>query len=208
MPSSFQRRTRPCSLPGTDGAEFHRPVSCSSKCLAYPQSGACGSRQLPHPIQLEMQLSASCRSKFIRLFFPRGIFLVEALDPAVLEKSAKRAVKGARAQRDPAVAEGFNILHQRVPVAGLRGQAHQDQQDRLSQGFSLPAVTSLCYMSHDDILKQAGNDCQADLIAIDQESRARTFSLNAFPSTRFPASFACTAFITTPICFGEVTPVS
>src|SRR5258707_7293421 len=37
---------------------------------------------------------------------------------------------------------------------------------------------------------------------------ARTFSLRAFPSTRLPASLACVAFITTPICLADVTPVS
>ncbi len=39
-------------------------------------------------------------------------------------------------------------------------------------------------------------------------SRARTFSLSSLPSTRLPASFAWAAFITTPICFTVVTPVS
>src|SRR5205823_5944244 len=40
------------------------------------------------------------------------------------------------------------------------------------------------------------------------ERRALTLSLNDFPSTVFPVSRACVAFITTPICFSEVTPVS
>ena len=39
-------------------------------------------------------------------------------------------------------------------------------------------------------------------------SRALTFSLSDFPSTVLPASFAWAAFMTTPICFNEVTPVS
>src|SRR5580698_3291417 len=40
------------------------------------------------------------------------------------------------------------------------------------------------------------------------DNRARTFSLSALPSTRLPASLACAAFITRPICFCEVAPVS
>src|SRR5918994_1503021 len=36
----------------------------------------------------------------------------------------------------------------------------------------------------------------------------RTLSLRAFPSTRLPASLACAAFITAPICFADVAPVS
>src|ERR1035437_1948640 len=40
------------------------------------------------------------------------------------------------------------------------------------------------------------------------ESLDLTLSLSAFPSTVFPVSFACTAFITTPICLMEVAPVS
>ena len=39
-------------------------------------------------------------------------------------------------------------------------------------------------------------------------SLAFTFSLTSFPSTVFPASAVCTAFITSPICFAEVAPVS
>src|SRR6185312_6827282 len=39
-------------------------------------------------------------------------------------------------------------------------------------------------------------------------SLAFTLSLNIFPSIVLPASFACAAFITTPICLSDVAPVS
>ena len=40
------------------------------------------------------------------------------------------------------------------------------------------------------------------------ESLAFTFSLRIFPSTVLPASFACAALMTMPICFEAVAPVS
>ena len=40
------------------------------------------------------------------------------------------------------------------------------------------------------------------------ESLAFTFSLSILPSIVFPASFACAAFITRPICFTDVAEVS
>src|SRR4029077_16120518 len=40
------------------------------------------------------------------------------------------------------------------------------------------------------------------------ESLDLTLSLSVLPSTVLPANFACTAFITTPICLMEAAPVS
>ncbi len=56
---------------------------------------------------------------------------------------------------------------------------------------------------HDDNRRPSKGFCQ-----LSYANLALIRSLNAFPSTRFPASFPCAVFITNPICFAEVAPVS
>jgi hypothetical protein len=76
-------------------------------------------------------LPVTHRSELIGLFLPGGIVLLETLDPTILQEPAEGSVESSRAQPNAAAAEGFDVLHQAVPVARFFGQAQQDQQNRL-----------------------------------------------------------------------------
>jgi len=58
-----------------------------------------------------MEVFPAKRTKFISLFFPGRISLIEALDPRILKKPSQGSIQGASAQPYSAFAEQFNILH-------------------------------------------------------------------------------------------------
>src|SRR5579864_3244208 len=107
-----------------------------------PRSDArrCRASKLSHTFQLRSQLLTACASQFVDLFLSGSIIELEALDPKILQKPAERSIEGSRAQPDAPIAEGFNVLHQAVAVAGLLRQAQQDQQYRFSEGFTCSLI--------------------------------------------------------------------
>src|SRR4029077_15823835 len=92
--------------------------------------------------------------------------------------------------------DGLAGLESQVCVGGAQHDAqHQAEQDR-SPGK----------LTHLHALRYEGLELR--LLRGRHESLDLTLSLSDFPSTVFPVSFDCTAFITTPICLMEVAPVS
>src|SRR5215468_410697 len=92
-------------------------------------------RQLSHPFQLRMQLFTARGSQLVSLFLSGSIVLLETLDPKILQEPAERSIEGSRAQPNAPIAEGFNVFHQAVAMAGFLRQAQQDQQNRFGEGF-------------------------------------------------------------------------
>jgi hypothetical protein len=99
-----------------------------------------------------LQIAASERSEAVGLFAARGVLVGEALNPFVFEEPMERAVERAGAKADAAVAQAFGVLEDGVAVAGLGGEAKEDEQDGLAYGrlhiFSLD-------MSSGDMLRQS-----------------------------------------------------
>jgi hypothetical protein len=82
------------------------------------------------------------------LFLPRSVFLFETLDPQIFEKPAKSPVQRACAQTHSTIAERFNVLDQRIPVARLVRKTQKNQEDRLREWSAISRIQLLSDMSH------------------------------------------------------------
>jgi hypothetical protein len=81
-----------------------------------------------------LQSAAAERGEAIGLASPGGVVFLEALDPAIVEQAAERAVERAGAEHDAAGAYFLDIFEDGISVARVFGQAEQDEQDRFSEG--------------------------------------------------------------------------
>ena len=91
--------------------------------------------------------------------------------------------------------------HPRAKTQVKIGRSQNDRHDQADQHRAereLPHVGLLGHVRL-ELLSGCGRS---------HASRDLTFSLIDLPSTILPFSLACAAFITTPICLTEVTPVS
>ena len=79
-----------------------------------------------HAIQLLLKLFVPFQSQPVCLFLSGRVFLLEPLDPLIIEKPSESPEQSPCAQPDAAIAESFNILHQGIAVARLVYQAHKD----------------------------------------------------------------------------------
>ena len=94
-----------------------------------------GARQVLQPIQFELQLFSSGRCEPVRLFIARGVFQLESLDPAILEEPSESAEERAGAQADASLADRFDIFDQRITMTRRLRETHQDEKNRLRDGF-------------------------------------------------------------------------
>jgi len=76
-------------------------------------------------LNLLLQLFSSGRGQSVGLFFTRGVWLFEALDPLIFEQSAQSAVQRTGAHADAAAAQRFNVFQKRVAVPGLIRETQQ-----------------------------------------------------------------------------------
>ena len=90
-----------------------------------------GAREVLQPIQFELQLFSSGRGEPVRLLVARGVFELEALDPAILEEPPESAEQRAGAQADAAFADHFDIFDQGITVARHFRETHEDVQHGL-----------------------------------------------------------------------------
>ena len=93
--------------------------------------------------------------------------------------------------------DGHARLQAQVGVGRAQHGGHHQAEQHRAQG-ELAHVGLVRHVGPEFLFGLRGRHWSCDL----------TFSLSAFPSTVLPASLACAAFITTPICLIEVTPVS
>ena len=121
VPARIQEQTEPVSPSHNASLAFSRANPARVSCFMRSSS--------------DLQLPAARRRQPIGLLLARGVFLLEALDPAVLEQPPQRAKQRAGAHADAAAAQYLDVLDQRVAVAGMIGQAGENQQDRLGEGL-------------------------------------------------------------------------
>ena len=101
------------------------------------------SRANPARVNCFMRSNSSCNclrpaavSRYA-CFWRDGIFLLEALDPAIFKQAPQSAKQRAGAHADAAAAQQLNIFDQGVAVAGVSGQAGEDQQDGFGERLRL-----------------------------------------------------------------------
>ncbi len=86
------------------------------------------------------------------MLVPRCIFLLEALDPFIIEEPTNCAVERSGAEADAAVAESFDIFHEGVSVPRLAREAGENQEDRLGERLCACFRRIGSNMSHNDML--------------------------------------------------------
>jgi hypothetical protein len=108
-------------------------------------------------VQLPPQLGAAGGGQTIQLLVTGRIGGRGPIDPAVFEQPPERSVHRPGAQTDAAVAQRFDVLHEPVPVAGLRGETQEDPEGRLTERLDPFGIASCDDVSHDDILRKPHN---------------------------------------------------
>jgi hypothetical protein len=116
---------------------------------------------LLHAGHFLLKIAAPQGREAIGLLAARAVFVFEAFDPAVFEEAAQRAVKGAGAEADAAIADALGVLKNGVAVTWLRGEAEKDEEDGFSHRFEAGYHTSLRDMSFNDILSKSDREVKA-----------------------------------------------
>jgi oligoendopeptidase F len=98
-----------------------------------------------------LELRSTPSRQAISLLVARSVFLFEALDPSILQKTTYRPVERSRAELNAAIAELFHVFQQGIAMSRFRSKTHENERDGLTQRLTVYYELLLGDMSHDDI---------------------------------------------------------